>query len=117
MIKWLCFNGAIALLAVALLASCKHDSDEVLPQKVAFGHTIMKPWFDTHCATCHATGRSNYLNWHYNPQDYAATFDKYYLPKIYERVYVKKDMPKDAVLSLAALETFKAWSDAGFPAK
>ena len=117
MIKQSCFNSATALLTVALLVSCQDAPDEASPQKVALEHTIMKPWFDAHCAACHATGRSNYLNWHYNPQDYDATFDKYYLSKIYDRVYVKKDMPKDAVLSSVALLQFKAWSDAGFAAK
>ncbi len=117
MIKQVWFNSATTLLVVALLTACRDEPDEVPPQKVAFEHTIMKPWFDAHCATCHATGRSNYLNWHYNPQDYEASFDIYYLPKIYDRVYVKKDMPKDAVLSLVALLQFKAWSDAGFAAE
>jgi hypothetical protein len=114
---WSFFKGAKALLAFAPLISCTPNSDEVRSQKQAFQHSIMKPWFDLHCATCHATGRSNYLHWHYNPQDYESTFEEHHNEHIYERVYVTKDMPKNEILSHAELEKFRTWADAGYPAK
>jgi len=110
-------NSTTFILIVVLLLSCKNGPAEVVPHKVVFEHAIMKPWFDTHCATCHATGQSNYLNWHYNPQDFEATFEAFYITKIYNRVYVKKDMPKDKKLTEDEIVAFKNWYDTGFAAK
>jgi hypothetical protein len=98
------------------MTSCSKQH-EAGPMNIAFEHATMRPWFDTNCASCHATGKSNYLAWHYNSADYEASFDDHEIHHIYEKVYVEKSMPKDKLLSDSEMKKFKDWFEAGFPAK
>ncbi|MFM2386565.1 MAG: hypothetical protein RL660_1322 [Bacteroidota bacterium] len=83
--------------------------------KVAFTNPGMKPWFDTYCAGCHATGASSAAKWLYDPADYDASI-KTHIARIYDAVYVKKTMPP-AGLSQAELSKFTDWYNAGYSAK
>lgn len=83
---------------------------------VAFEHATMKPFFDTYCASCHASGKSNYKDWPYVPSDYNSSI-KGHISTIYNEVYVRKTMPEGTKLTTTELAAFKAWYDAGYPAK
>lgn len=109
-------KNSLFLIIVLLLGACT-KTESPNPEKLLFEHAVMRPWFDTHCASCHGTGKNNYLLWHYNPEDFEATFDHHNMEHIYELVYEKKRMPKNKNLSSAEIEVFKAWFDAGFKSK
>jgi|GEM_PF-1057486 len=110
----------VALVGVCLLPACSTSSvdptDTSTTTKVAFEHATAKPIFDTYCASCHASGKSNYRDWLYDPADYTTTI-KGKISTIYSEVYVKKTMPEGTKLSATELAAFKAWYDAGYPAK
>lgn len=110
----------LSLVGVSLLPACSTSSvdptDTSTTTKVAFEHATAKPIFDTYCASCHASGKSNYRDWLYDPTDYTTTI-KGKISTIYNEVYVKKSMPEGTKLSTTELAVFKAWYDAGYPAK
>ncbi len=108
---------ALIFICIYFFANCKNENAEPGTTKIVFEHQIMKPWFDANCAVCHSTGKSNYLEWHYQPTDFAATFSAHNIHHVYERVYDERNMPKDKVLSDIELAQFKAWYDAGHLAK
>lgn len=104
-------TGAVlgcALLTALMTTSCKKES-------TAFEHATMRPWFDSKCGSCHGKGGSNRLDWAYNPEDYAGSI-KGKISKIYSEVYNNKSMPPGGAAQ-AELDAFKAWYDAGYPAK
>ncbi|HAK80398.1 MAG TPA: hypothetical protein DCM71_26735 [Runella sp.] len=110
----------VALVGVSLLSACSTSSvdpaTDTTTTKVAFEHATAKPIFDTYCASCHASGKSNYRDWLYDPADYTTTI-KGKISTIYNEVYVKKSMPEGTSMTAAQLAAFKAWYDAGYPAK
>ncbi len=103
----------IAFCILLVLTNCTKNE----AASIAFEHTIMKPWFDNHCGSCHATGNSNYLNWHYNSEDFNATFDDHNVHHIYDLVLEEQSMPKLDTLSESELTAFKVWWDNGHLAK
>jgi mono/diheme cytochrome c family protein len=112
---------AVALLGMTTFVSCTTSTVEptttdTSTTKVAFEHATMKPFFDTYCASCHASGKSNYKDWLYDATDYATSI-KGHISTIYTEVYVRKTMPENTTLTTAQLAAFKAWYDAGYAAK
>ncbi len=97
-----------ALFSTLMIQSCKKDS-------TAFEHATMRPWFDSKCGSCHGSGGSNRIQWAYNPDDYTGSI-KGKISKLYDVVYNKKSMPPGGATT-AELNAFKAWYDAGYPAK
>jgi hypothetical protein len=116
MIKSTLTLGSVAIfLTLVVLTSCKKDA--VTPTTtVAFEHATIKPIFDTYCVSCHSTGKVNANKWLYNPADYNSSI-KGYITSIYKDVFTTKSMPQGASLTAAQLTAFKAWYDAGYPAK
>ncbi|MFN8355158.1 MAG: hypothetical protein U0Y10_11960 [Spirosomataceae bacterium] len=109
----------VAVVMGLTVSSCSNSSDPTpasTETAVAFEHATMKPWFDTYCASCHASGKSNYRDWLYDPTNYTSSI-KGNIAKIYSEVYVLKSMPEGTKLSSADLATFKTWYDAGYAAK
>lgn len=112
-------KGLTVLTVIGLIiSSCSSSSDTVTPSTTgtAFTEATMKPWFDTYCASCHASGKSNYKDWLYNPANYETSI-KANISKLYSEVYTRKSMPEGTKLSTAELAKFKTWYDAGYPAK
>lgn len=105
-----------------IAASCSTSTDEtVTPDDtstatIAFEHATMKPLFDKYCASCHASGKSDSRDWLYNPANYTSSI-KASIGTLYKEVYTRKSMPEGATLAAAELSAFKAWYDAGYPAK
>jgi hypothetical protein len=97
-----------AILTTAITSACKKES-------TAFEHSTMRPWFDSKCSSCHGKGGSNRIAWAYDPDDYTGSI-KSKISKIYSEVYNKKSMPPGGATQ-AELDAFKAWYDAGYPAK
>lgn len=104
------------LMAFSLftISSCTQGStvDDSGDTTVAFTNATMKPWFDTHCSSCHASGGVNARDWTYNPSNEKSV--QSYISDIYKEVYVRKSMPPGGI-STAELNKFKAWYDAGHP--
>ncbi|MFN8347778.1 MAG: hypothetical protein U0X91_22425 [Spirosomataceae bacterium] len=108
----------VAFLGLVTLFSCTTSSvapAEDTTTKVAFSNASMKPFFDTYCTECHASGKSNYKDWLYDPTNYTTSI-KASITTIYNEVYVRKTMPENTTLTAAQLAAFKAWYDAGYPA-
>lgn len=99
------------MLILSLTASCNKDDGG----KVAFEHATMKPWFDSKCASCHASGGSNKANWFYDPTDYDNSI-KAHITRLNQVIYTFKSMPPGGA-SQAELDQFKSWFDTGYPAK
>jgi len=99
---------AILGIVLSITNSCNKASD------VPFEHATMKPFFDSKCASCHAPGASSASSWKYDASDYSTI--KNHISSIYQNVYVRKTMPPIG-LNSAELVAFKAWYDAGYPAK
>jgi cytochrome c5 len=99
---------AVCVSAVFFATSCKKA-------KVAFEHASMKPWFDTYCASCHASGKSNATAWLYDPADFNGSI-KTHISHIYQEVYIKKSMPPSG-MSQTELTKFNDWYTAGYSAK
>lgn len=99
---------AIFGIVLFITNSCNKASD------VPFEHATMKPFFDSQCASCHASGGSASSSWKYNSNDYSTI--KNHISSIYQNVYVRKTMPPSGI-STTELNAFKAWYDAGYPAK
>ncbi len=97
-----------AFFTALFSASCSKDS-------TAFEHTTMRPWFDSKCGSCHGSGGSNRIQWAYDPNDYTGSI-KGKISKIYSVVYNKRSMPPGGATQ-TELDAFKAWYDAGYPAK
>lgn len=95
--------------SIIVLSNCKKSS------ATAFEHTTMKPWFDKNCKTCHGSGGRNSGDWSYNPENYETSI-KNKIQQLYQEVYVNRSMPP-AGLTQAELDQFKAWYDAGYPAR
>jgi cytochrome c5 len=107
------FFAAVVLFAVTtILHSCKKESTA----KVAFTHSVMKPWFDLNCAGCHASGASNAGDWLYDPTDYEGSISMH-LSHIKMHVIdgVNPIMPPNG-LSQAEKDKFIAWFNLGGPA-
>lgn len=81
---------------------------------VEFTHTTMRPWFDTYCKSCHASGGSNASDWKYDSGDFNNTVKKY-ISDIKRTVADNKSMPKGTTLSSAELQKFVDWYNAGYP--
>lgn len=90
------------------ITSCKKET------KVAFTNTAAKNWFDTRCASCHASGKSNANNWLYDPSDYNTSI-KGHIDHIYEQMIQYKSMPP-ALWQTSDSTTFITWYNAGYPA-
>lgn len=103
------FVGALLFTSVFTMLHCKKSTG------TGFEHSIMRPWFDKNCQSCHGSGGSNSRDWSYNPDNYESSIKKH-ASHIYEVVYTQKSMPP-AGLSQTELDQFKAWYDAGYPAK
>ncbi len=99
---------SIAFIVISI-AACKKSCT-----KVAFTHATMKPWFDTYCASCHASGKSNAGKWLYDPADFTCTI-KNNMDNIHSEVAVKKTMPPGGSMTTAELQKFIDWYNAGFP--
>jgi mono/diheme cytochrome c family protein len=93
-----------------IFASCKKNTE-----KVNFTNSKVKSIFDSRCASCHASGKSNSREWLYDPSDYNGSI-KNNINDLYETVYQRKSMPKGSALSSDELSSFKSWYDAGYPA-
>lgn len=103
----------IALLLASLgiaAGGCKKSSTGV-----AFTNTEIKSLFDTHCASCHASGKSNSNDWFYDPSDYDGSI-KGEISDLYAEVFTRRSMPIGRTLSADELSKFKAWYDRGYPA-
>jgi hypothetical protein len=105
---------AIALLLVTTLIITNSCGNQV--DKISFTHPTMKPWFDSKCASCHASGASAASKWKYDASDYDGSI-KTHIDHIYQVVYTDKIMPPPSGLDSTNLANFKAWYDAGYPAK
>lgn len=109
-------TGAITVtVGTASASSSTNFTVTTASTTTAFTNATIKPMFDTYCASCHASGKSNQKDWLYNPADYTVSI-KGYITKLYSEVYTKKTMPEGTKLSTAELTAFKAWYDAGYPA-
>lgn len=102
----LLISGMTLLMGII---SCKKD-------KTAFEHSVMKPWFDSNCNTCHGKGKSNAADWQYDASDYNKSI-KANIDNLYKVVYTNKTMPQGSTLNQTELDKFKNWYDAGYPAK
>ncbi|MFN5218102.1 MAG: hypothetical protein ACK5CL_04980 [Sphingomonadales bacterium] len=94
---------------IITLSRCKKSADS------EFDHSVMRPWFDKNCKSCHGTGGSNRGAWSYDANNYESSIKKH-ISHIYQEVYINKSMPPSG-LSQAERDQFKAWYDAGYPAK
>lgn len=101
----------VAAGATVFVTSCKKESTTVKLE-----HATAKAWFDTRCAQCHASGGPNVSDWYYNPNDYNTSI-KNNINRIYNEILVDKSMPDPLGPNSADSATFKAWYDAGYPAK
>ncbi len=112
--------SGVVVLGMATLFSCTISSVEPTSTEtstaVAFEHATMKPFFDTYCSSCHASGKSNYRDWLYDASNYTTSI-KANIATLHNQVYVRKSMPENTTLSTAQLAAFKAWYDAGYAAK
>jgi mono/diheme cytochrome c family protein len=81
---------------------------------VPFTNPTMKAFFDTKCASCHASGKANAGAWLYDASDYQGSIVSHH-SHLKEEVYDKKTMPPSGATA-AELDAFKAWYDAGYPA-
>ncbi len=96
----------IMFAAIGMIThSCKKSTG------TAFTNATMKPWFDSHCASCHAGGSGG---WTYNPSNYESSI-KANIQSIYNEVYVRKTMPPAGITN-AELNKFKTWYDSGYAA-
>jgi hypothetical protein len=111
-IKFKIALASIAFIGISI-SSCKKSSTS---SKTAFTHSTMKPWFDSYCANCHASGMSDAGKWLYDPSDYTSSIENQ-ISSIYREVYINKSMPVGVQLSSSELNSFKSWYDAGYPAK
>lgn len=107
--------ASIAFIGISI-SSCKKSSTSNTSSKTAFTHSTMKPWFDSYCANCHASGMSDAGKWLYDPSDYTPSIESQ-ISSIYREVYINKSMPVGVQLSSSELNSFKSWYDAGYPAK
>ena len=117
------YKMVAAMMLVAIIVSSCVNAGDVTPASTTttttttvFEHAIMKPWFDTYCASCHATGKSNARDWLYNPANYESSI-KGVITNLRSQVVTLRAMPQGISLSAAELNKFKTWYDAGFPAK
>jgi hypothetical protein len=107
----------IALASVAIIGfSISSCTKTTTSSKTVFTNATMKPWFDSYCASCHASGMSDAGKWLYDPADYTSSIENQ-ISTIYREVYVNKSMPVGVQLSSSELNSFKSWYDAGYPAK
>ena len=107
----------IVLASVAIIGlSISSCTKTTTSSKTAFTNATMKPWFDSYCARCHASGMSDAGKWLYDPADYTSSIENQ-ISTIYREVYVNKSMPVGVQLSSSELNSFKSWYDAGYPAK
>jgi cytochrome c5 len=95
------------ILIGIVLSSCKKSSNNV-----AFTNATMKPWFDTNCSSCHASGKSDAKKWLYDANDETTIQNN--ISSIYKAVYTSKTMPPTGI-SAAELAKFKSWYDSGHP--
>lgn len=109
------FSIAVAMIALIGFgfSSCTKTSTTT---NTAFTHATMKPWFDSYCASCHASGASDAGKWLYDPTDYTGSISDH-ISSIYREVYINKSMPVGIQLSSSELSSFKSWYDAGYAAK
>lgn len=106
--KILC-SLSVWLCLIMLVSSCTKKEPVV-----EFTHTTMRPWFDTYCKSCHASGGSNSGDWKYNSADFNNTVKKY-ISDIKRTVVDKKSMPQGTTLSATELQKFVDWYNAGYP--
>ncbi|MBK7959423.1 MAG: hypothetical protein IPK03_15845 [Bacteroidetes bacterium] len=101
--------SALIITAAYVLTSCSKTSSGT-----AFTHATMKPWFDANCASCHASGKSDAGQWLYDPSNHESSIigHKDHLKEV---VHDKKTMPPTGA-SVADINAFKTWYDAGCPA-
>ncbi len=90
-----------------IFSSCKKEP------KAEFKHAAMKPWFDTHCKSCHGKGGSAVLKWKYDSDDFNNTI-KNKMDDIHKEVAVNKSMPPNGITA-AELQKFVDWYNAGYP--
>lgn len=105
------YNFSLSILIFSVIISwwsCKKTP------AVPFTNPAMRAFFDTKCASCHASGKVNAGDWLYDPSDYNATIVSH-SGHLKEEVYDKKTMPPSGATA-AELAAFKAWYDAGYPA-
>jgi cytochrome c5 len=74
----------------------------------------MKPWFDTYCKSCHASGGSAANKWKYDSDDFNNTI-KNQISSIHSTVVIQKSMPQGINLSAAELQKLIDWYNAGYP--
>ena len=117
------YKVVAAMMLVAVIVSSCVNAGDVTPASTTttttttvFEHAIMKPWFDTYCASCHATGKSNARDWLYNPANYESSI-KGVITNLRSQVVTLRAMPQGISLSATELNKFKTWYDTGFPAK
>jgi mono/diheme cytochrome c family protein len=103
----------VIICFLVLSFSCKKTITTTT--KIAFTNATMKPWFDTNCASCHASGKPNSSEWLYDASNYESTI-KIDISEIYREVYIKKSMPVGTSLTTVELSKFKTWYDAGYSA-
>jgi mono/diheme cytochrome c family protein len=101
------------LISAMVVTSCKKTATATTTG-TAFTHATMKPWFDSYCASCHASGKSDSGKWLYNPNDYENSI-KASISSLYRTIYSQKSMPQGQTLSASELASFKTWYDAGYP--
>jgi len=107
----------IALASVAIIGfSISSCTKTTTSSKTAFTNATMKPWFDSYCASCHASGKSDAGKWLYDATDYNGSIQSS-MSSIYRTVYINRSMPVGVQLSSSELNSFKSWYDAGYPAK
>ncbi len=107
--KRILFALPIAIAFTLSINGCQKSSG------TGFEHATMRPWFDRNCGSCHGSKGSNRNAWAYNPDNYEASLKKH-ISHLYQEVYINKSMPPSG-LSQAEMNQFKAWYDAGYPAK
>jgi cytochrome c5 len=98
----------LLIIIVANLIACKKAD------KIAFTNIKAKPWFDTYCASCHASGKSDSKKWLFDPTDFNSSI-KDEMPKMHSLVAIQKTMPPSG-MSATELQVFLDWYNAGFPA-
>ena len=108
-LKFFAFTFLLAIV-ISITYSCGSQVD-----KISFTHPTMKPWFDSNCSRCHASGNIASNKWTYDANDYDGSI-KTHIDHIYQVVYTDKIMPPTG-LDSTNLANFKAWYDAGYPAK
>jgi uncharacterized membrane protein len=110
------FQVAIFILsAIFLLQNCAKDTTTSSnTPKVAFTYAPVKAYFDSKCADCHASGKSNASNWLYDPSDYDGSI-KSYGSAIHNDIVVKQSMPPSGSTT-SEKNNITTWKNANYPA-